>query len=240
MTICRDWSLVKYEAHQRHCRPLYCRSWSCEVCQPRRRAQLMAQAAGGNPNRFLTLTVNPAIGDSPSDRLRLLARAWRVAVQRLRRAFPGKTIDYLAIVEETKQGEPHLHLLLRAPFIPQGLISAIMGELIESPIVDIRAIKNVRHVIRYVAKYITKAPAQFGTAKRYWCSRTWEAAPPAKTDEKDPLAAKWEVEQRSIHQILSDWLHSGWMARKERDELIVAWPQWEPPPNAVAGSQRRE
>lgn len=229
MTICREWSLVKNEAEIRRLRPLYCRSWSCDVCAPLRRRQLMAACAGGVPNRFITLTVNPRIGETPETRLRLLARAWRVTVQRLRRRYIGKTIDYFAIVEETKAGEPHLHILFRGPFVPQAYLSQCMGEIIDSPIVDIRAIKSQKHVINYVAKYITKAPAQFGTAKRYWCSRTYELDPLPKVAKDDPYYVPWVIDQRPLIQIIEAWMRDGFVSRRESDDIIIGI---RPPPDA--------
>jgi len=67
MSLCTAWTLVKHLPDERHARPLYCRSWRCEICQPRRRSQLMAKAASGLPERFLTLTVNPSTGESQYD-----------------------------------------------------------------------------------------------------------------------------------------------------------------------------
>jgi len=233
MTICREWSLVKYEPDARRIRPLYCRSWTCDVCAPKRREQLMANAASGAPNRFLTLTVSPTIGSDPADRLRKLARAWRVCVQRLRRLYGKDSIDYLAIVEETKLGEPHLHILLRSVFLPQKLLSSIMGELIDSPIVDIRAIKNVQHVVRYVAKYITKAPAQFGTAKRYWSSRTWELVKFNKPKAQDPMSAPWMIEQRRWETIIIEWCNEGYAPRRDRGDTIIAILPSRSPPRAA-------
>jgi len=193
----------------------------------------MANAASGAPNRFLTLTVNPHIGTDPADRLRLLARAWRVAVQRLRRLYGPDSINYLAIVEETKQGEPHLHILLRSKYIPQSLISSMMKELIDSPIVDIRAIKSIKHVVHYIAKYIAKAPAQFGHAKRYWSSRTWEVGGRPKKEKNGADGNPWIVEMRSLEAIVSEWIHTGWLARKDRDDIIIAWPEGGAPPGAI-------
>jgi len=100
----------------------------------------------------------------------MLARAWRTIVKRLHRLHPFTPIEYLAVVEGTKAGEPHLHILYRGPFIPQRQLSKWMAELATAPIVDIRRIRHQREVVRYVGKYITKKPAQFGTAKRYWSS----------------------------------------------------------------------
>jgi len=229
VTICREWSLVKNEHEIRRLRPLYCRSWNCDVCAPRRRAQLMAACAAGNPNRFITLTVNPRVGESPSHRLSLLARAWRVTVQRLRRRYPTKRIDYFAIVEETQAGEPHLHILFRGPYVPQAYLSQCMAEIISSPIVDIRKIKNVRETIRYVAKYVTKAPARFGDNKRYWSSRTYEEAPRIKSQSDDGLTVKWSIDRRPLIEILTEWMREGFLSRRDTDDVIIGWL---PPPGA--------
>jgi len=213
MTLCRDWTLVKYLPEERLAKPLVCRSWGCDYCAPERRSRLMAQAAGGEPTRFLTLTVNPHIGNDPADRLGLLAAAWRNTVKRLRRRFPGKPIEYLAVVEETKQGEPHLHILLRSPYIAQKFISDCMAEMIQSPIVDIRRIKGMKEVVRYVAKYITKAPAQFGKAKRYWASQGYEVKNEEQQKrEREPIV-KWEVVREDIYRIMLAWSHECWVPR---------------------------
>jgi len=223
MTLCTQWTLVKHLPEERHARPLYCRSWSCDVCQPRRRSQLMAKAASGEPTRFLTLTVNPSTGETPYDRLRALSGAWNVVVKRLRRLFPSKEIQYLAIVEETKAGEPHLHILLRAPFIAQGTLSAWMAELIGAPIVDIRKIKNLREVIRYVAKYVTKAPAQFGTAKRYWCSSGYSIPADSEEETIDAPGATWSIVRESLGFVISQWLEEGWTTRRDKGDSLVGF-----------------
>lgn len=210
MSLCTEWSLVKLTEGSNRCRPLYCRSWGCDTCRPKRKSQLLALAASGEPQRFLTLTVNPATGTDPESRLKSLSHAWKVLVKRLRRLYGDKAIEYLAVVEETKRGEPHLHILLRSPFIPWSLISAAMDELINAPIVDIRKIRNQRQVVSYVAKYITKAPAQFGKSKRYWHSKAYELDKLARElFEVDP-SERWKIDRRSIGEILREWWQPGW------------------------------
>lgn len=229
MSFCGEWSLVKLEATERRVKPLRCRSWGCEYCQPKRREQLMATAASGLPNRFLTLTVNPDVGESPEERLHLLAHAWRVTVQRLRRRYGNDQINYFAVVEETKRGEPHLHILLRSPYIPHQFISDCMAELIQAPIIDIRKIKTIRDAVTYVAKYIAKAPAQFGAAKRYWSSRNWEVG---KDEHKSALPLsyiRWEIDRRSIHEILHEWFNQGFAGKHDIADVIVALKVWPPP-----------
>jgi len=196
----------------------------------------MAKAAAGEPNRFITLTVNPRVGDDPDDRLAKLANAWRNTAKRIKRQWPKKPFAYLAIVEATKAGEPHLHILWRGPFIPQRWLSETMGELLESPIVDIRQIRNQREVIRYVAKYVTKAPHHFGTCKRYWSSQNWEL----DSDRIDSQAARapgpWAIERVNISTLLRDWSYEGYAMRSDGGDAVYGvligvnpWPGWEKP-----------
>ncbi len=234
MTICREWWLVKQHEGVMHAKMLVCRSWSCDYCRPQRRSKLMAQAASGAPDRFLTLTVNPRVGQDPADRLRLLARAWRLCVKRLRRINPDAQIEYLAVAEETKQGEPHLHILLRSPYIRQQYISAVMSEIIDSPIVDIRKIRNPHEVIRYVAKYVSKQPAQFGTAKRYWFSQHYDLNLSGYQPSLTAVYTRWHVDRRALDLILFEWISNGFAPRRDGDVAFIGLPISEhnslPPP----------
>jgi len=238
MTICREWSLVKTLPDSRHAKPLYCRSWGCDICQPKRKAQLLALAASGSPNRFLTLTVNPATSDSPESRLRALSHAWKVIVKRLRREHGNHAINYLAVVESTKLGEPHLHILLRTPFISQRWLSSAMQELIDAPIVDIRKIRNQREVVRYVAKYITKAPAQFGSAKRYWSTPAYELDKEPRQDRTLNPSVRWQVSRLSLEVILAEWRWAGFMVGRTIDGGAIGIPAdetfWPLPPPPLA------
>lgn len=96
-----------------------------------------------------------------------------------------KKLHYMAFAEETENGEPHLHILLRTVFIPQAWISEQMREIIASPVTWIEKIKGARSAIAYVTKYVTKAPAQFGKSRRYWISRWFQLKKRERT--KQPL-----------------------------------------------------
>lgn len=82
-----------------------------------------------------------------------------------------KRLHYMAFVEATEKGTPHLHILLRTKYIPQRWLSQQMQELINSPIVWVEKIKGASGAIKYVTKYVTDAPAQYGKSRRYWTSR---------------------------------------------------------------------
>jgi len=142
----------------------------------------------------------------------------------LRRRYGHDSINYFAVVEETKQGEPHLHILLRSPYIPQAFISDCMRDLIGAPIVDIRRIRSARDVVTYVAKYITKAPKQFGTAKRYWSSRDYEIKERDDYSGPPPGAPRWQVDRRPLHEILEAWIMDGYMSRRGKADVIIGLP----------------
>lgn len=161
-----------------------CKQWQCEHCAKKRRYKLISEMRSGDPSTFMTLTVNPAhLGDAGA-RATDMIDAWSLLVKRIRRKWPGKRIEYFAVTERTKRGEPHLHVALRAPFIPQKWLSETWSELTTAFIVDIRQIKNPTEAANYVAKYVGKKPTQFGKHKRYFRSKNYMLNRQKK--EKDP------------------------------------------------------
>jgi len=187
--LCSELQLVKTGDGFVDILPLPCNRWSCDYCAPRRRAALVHEAAAGEPNKILTLTVSPKVGTSSYERRVMLHDAFKKLVKRIKRRFAWRSLPYMAFIERTAAGEPHLHVLLRCGFIPQRWISEQMSDLICSPVVWIEAIKNTRHAVRYVTKYVGKAPAQFGQLRRYWVSRGWVVNP-----EEKPIADRSEFD----------------------------------------------
>jgi hypothetical protein len=181
----------------------------------------MALAAAGSPTRLLTLTVNPSHGADPTERRRQLAAAWKLCVKRLRREHGAKAIAYLAITEQTKRGEPHLHILLRSPYIPHAKLSAMMAEFIDAPIVDIRRIRGERHVIRYVAKYLTKDPLQFGSCKRYFRSANYDTSDYSATLDTVDESTPWVVFRNDLTTIVIAWRREGLQIERVRDDYII-------------------
>lgn len=190
--LCSEVHLVKSDDEWTEIKPLPCNRWSCEYCGPRRKFQLIAQACAGEPNKILTLTVNPAKGTGPNDRRDMLHDAWKRLVKRILRKMKWKKLPYMAFLERTKRGEPHLHILLRCGYIPQAWIAEQMRAMIGAPICWIEQIKSTKKAINYVSKYVAKEPAQFGNRKRYWVSQGWEINPASEPDRPkfDPLTTR--------------------------------------------------
>lgn len=225
--ICGEHSLVNCGTLSGVAISLRCRSWGCEHCREERRAQLVRLAAAGQPNRLLTLTINPKVCTSPVNRAHLLAEAWRLIVKRAKRAFKMPSIEYLAVFEATKRGEPHLHILLRCGFLPQRWLSEQMRDIADSPIVDIRTVSSPKRAASYIAKYLGKQPHKFGTCKRYWCTHAWKVDEPDEEKEEWQPPGKWEVCKRPVIAVAENWLAFGKAVEVEGPDLAY---YGEPPP----------
>lgn len=173
MSYCGTQTIAIQKNNQARAFPLRCRSWGCAHCAPARRRRLINDGLAGKPNRFITLTVNPGWFGSPAERGQQLALAWRNYVREYRRLHPNRELQYLAVLELTKKGEPHLHIVARSSWISQRDLSAHMREAMGAPIVDIRMVRGASEVATYVAKYISKRNIKLGTLKRYWSSQKY-------------------------------------------------------------------
>lgn len=233
---CREWTLVKTQLYQTEGQPLRCRSWQCEHCAPERASRLIAEVLGGRPNKFLTLTVNPDTFSGPAERAQKLVWAWRCLRLRAMRKFQMAKLPFYAVFEKTKAGEPHLHILLRTKYIPQGWISDTMRELIDAPIVDIQSIAGRRKTASYVAKYIGKDPHKFPGTKRYWKSQDYDLRPAYNRDENNPIAPVWSIVKMDLEMWIEEQFHQGnrlddydaehWKFRRRQvpiDELMKVW-----------------
>lgn len=172
--VCPDTSIVARLAHEWQARPIYCRRWTCTTCRDIRRRELIRLAIRGKPTRFLTITASVRHFKTPEEAALALRDAWRAYVKAWKKAHPGQKIDYLVVFERTKNGYPHLHILLRSPYLPQQHISRYMQRRINSPVVWIERVLNDDQVARYVSKYIGKDPQKFPGTKRYYATTGWD------------------------------------------------------------------
>ena len=202
--LCQSGSLVYDNGRSGVAVTLRCRSWRCPDCQPIRRAIVIRAVLCGRATRFITLTVNPRNYDSPEERAAKLAEAWRIVVKRIKRRFKPREFEYMAVFEATKRGEPHLHILLRSPYISQQWLSEQMDELIGAPIVDVRKVENNKHLAFYLAKYVGKDLHKFGTCKRYWSTRNF--AIDSDNGESNPWkGCKFERRAEGLEDVENHW-----------------------------------
>ena len=231
MSFCLSYTIVKSDGEVMTAHPLRCRSWLCPNCHPWRRSLLVKEATAGKPSTFITLTSNPAMGASPDARATALVEAWRHIVRQLRRKPQYKKLQYLVVIEKTKNGEPHLHILARVPYISQKWLSAQMQQLVNAPIVDIRRVTGKSAVANYVAKYVGKNPATFANCKRYW--RSMDYLHPTRRElreQRDPDIVDYFVNEPFADYCKRLKVTQWHIARETNIGLTVHAPPWEDAP----------
>lgn len=222
---CTAFALVRQHEFHTLVRPLYCNCWSCETCAPRRTKRLAREAAEGNPNRFITLTVRARDDDRQDLRARELVLAWRAVCKLIRRRDGKRKLDFLAVFERTRRGEPHLHILVRSGYIDQRWLSAQMQRLIGAPIVHVQAVKGSRQAARYVAKYCAKGLGVFRGCKRYWRSlRYLEPADDPPIMDAWGLPTRWRVEREDWREYAQRIAPASWAILWRRNEAEVHFP----------------
>lgn len=225
MALCSELSLVNQNDQEGHASVLRCKRWHCPLCQPYNHRRVKRLAREGQPNVFLTLTVDPKRYETPDEAARSLKRAWVNLRRAMERDHGIKQPPFIAIFEATKQGWPHLHILMRCRYIHQRWYSDTMARLIGAPIVDVRFIKETGRVAAYVAKYVSKAPEGFASCKRWWRSHDYEVA----AEEREPFARfgpfTSEV-KRTLESLANQKRRQGWTIEEEGTEYVRwRWPQ---------------
>lgn len=154
-----------------------CKRWGCKSCGPRKARKMAYRVESAVPNKFITLTCNPNHMEAPRQVYDRTRRQLSEMAKVLRKKL-GE-FEYLRILEVTKKGMPHYHLLARCPYIPQSDLSTIWNELTNAPIVDVRKIQKCDNVFRYMVKYLCKQTYIPWTDRRAsWSKNFFKPEPP--------------------------------------------------------------
>jgi len=207
--LCGEASLVNHGLQAIRAVTLRCRCWSCDGCLPMRKARLVKDVAAGQPNKLLTLTTRAVEGGDPVAEARRFT-AWFARLIRLIKKRPGcQDLAFFVVREATSQGWPHIHVALRAPYIPQPWLKEKWLEISGSPGVDIRKIHGGKNAAKYLAKYIGKDPHRFGSTNRYWKSRNWFDVRP----EKKPVTGDWDSRWHLVRERIGQLAELAWLRR---------------------------
>lgn len=234
------------KCHDRWCRP----------CQRERAARIAANLRGkllGGCHRFVTLSLRSSDADLPTqlDRLHSCLRCLRRSAWWSTRVTGGAAFIELTRNAVTRLWHPHVHLIVEGKYLPQGDLSrrwlAVTGD---SPIVDVRLVRDDAAVARYVAKYLCKAvpaaivrdPASLDTAMRAlkgrrtmttfgaWRGFDLDAAPPDQI--WDCIAPLADIIQRAH---AGDAVARQLLAQLRRpDQCQASLPVSTPPPRQPA------
>lgn len=210
MVFCQSQTIVKSYSTHHEIAPLRCRCWHCQDCVGMRLAQLSRLCRDGQPTTFLTFTIRAVDDDNQAERARLIKRAWTNLRRVIVRRFKLKSLPFIAIFEQTKRGEPHLHVLARMPFVDQKFLSKYWEEHTGAFRVDVRKVRSQAGVARYVSKYVSKAPVMWEGTKRYWRSLDWIVE---KTlDVSRPIIEMLAWWKREVHHlvVIDGYQRMGW------------------------------
>jgi len=153
---------------------------------------------GAEHPRFLTLT-SPA-GDSPEASLRLLSRRFEKLRRLVRRGGYVGEFEFAGVVELTRKGIAHFHVLFRGPYLTQAAWSRLASEAgfgrvvwIERASTDKLAGYFTKALPAYVTKTLLEPEAFPRHYRRVRFSRGWApgwvVAGRAATGEPSP----WEL-----------------------------------------------
>lgn len=208
--LCSEFALVKQDREAPEAVTLFCKRWSCPDCRPKRQAEVRALCRAGEPKLMITLTSQLVEGANQDAAARDLVRAWQLIVKRYKRLWDVKRFPYFAVVEETKRGQPHLHILARAHFINHKWLSEQLADITGSYVVWLTAMKSFTKAANYVSKYLGKAPTHYEGCKRYWRSQDWITDREAWDARKPVNTGTWCREQGSIHSVVASFKSRGY------------------------------
>lgn len=148
-----------------------CGSFSCPHCGPKKQQRMAIMCELAAPNKLITLTVNPRFYKDPRDAFDQTRRQLSQLAKTIR--LERGEFEYLRVIEATKAGWPHYHLVARTPYVPQATLSRAWRSLTKAPVVDIRKIDERLGVFGYVFKYLGKQVSIPWTKRRISWTRNF-------------------------------------------------------------------
>jgi hypothetical protein len=182
------------------------------------------KAQAGNPTALLTVTMRRRKGISPAVAAEMIHEALSDFLAWWRRNKPNQHIAWFKRTESHVSGWPHLHMLIRGPYIPQRLLSKWMANKLGSPIVDVRKVKNARHAARYIAKYVAKSVDKFEGVARWSRSRDYDQSQPMPDSVPELADERWTQDERTAKQVLHGWLMIGFRLDPKHKHGYLARP----------------
>ena len=178
-----------------------CRRWTCRRCGELRAKELAWRTKQADPNRLITLTVNPAHYLTPRDAYDDTRRAIADLSKKIRKEH-GE-FEYVRVLEVTAKGWPHYHFVARCVYLQQRWLSDAWARMTGAPIVDIRKIKKKDNVVRYIIKYLSKCQYIEWTNRRVAWSRNFFPEH-AKPDAQKPTLTRTFFSQDPPERLMGD------------------------------------
>ena len=224
---CSRWSVrgdSQTEAGKvRYCR-VGCKCWGCSGCGPRRASmfciRISQTAERLKLNKLLTLTLDPAKLNG-ADSTKYINEVFADFRVYLRRKL-GRAPSYIRVLEYQKNGNAHLHILLR-DWLDHRWVSEAWEAVGGGRIVDIRFV-DMHRVSHYLSKYLTKQMLECAPprARRVTTSRD------IRLLEKQESGFAWIMLRVPLLRLF-DRYSSHKAARLDQDGYLVSFDVYESP-----------
>lgn len=139
---------------------LRCNSWLCPKCRVKLSRKWIKKINPEKVERFLTLTVDPKRFENVAAAVEEIYRGYKKLIQAIRRDL-GKTFEYFSVVEFTKAGWPHLHILQRGSYVSKQWIINKWDQYGLGIIVQFNEVWGRGAVKHYLTKYLSKEGQAF-------------------------------------------------------------------------------
>lgn len=167
------------------------------VCLRRAKQKVMrlSNANRKQLNKFLTLTFREHvtnIDDANKDFTNFIKR-----VNRYLKKQGEQSLQYIAVIEFTKKGRVHYHLLCNLPYTPAEIIERMWGNGFIS--IQKRSIGKVDNIGAYITKYMTKSLSDKRLEGRKKYFRSYNLIEPI--EERDPTSIQITAQKISHNKV---------------------------------------
>ncbi|MBA7550862.1 hypothetical protein ES705_43388 [subsurface metagenome] len=190
--------------------PMRCKSWDCRLCGPPKRQEWIRKFKHADPEREITLTIPKGKWPDPKDAAWHMVKAFVILVRRIRSTFGP--FEYGRVIELTKAGTPHFHILCRGKYIPQKWLRFQWVNLGMGSIVHIQTVKDkglhAAHLCKYLAKSTGQTAAALASMRIVQCSRKFLKPDLESTAPDQYPDFKWVFSPLAVKDILAPFLES--------------------------------
>lgn len=250
-----SWHCVELATGQPAIIALPCKRWGCEYCGPRKCFQLAIRCELAKATKLITFTTWTKLYESPRDAFDQTRRKLPLMNKLIREKIGS--FEYLRVLEATKAGWPHYHLVCRCKYISVGFLRNEWKRLTGNKVVDVSPIEQEEGCFRYVMKYLRKQYSVPWTQRRVTWSHGFFPKPEKKAPGQRPFINGQRVLKHPIELLKEGYdnrqvtqVGNGvWVIDGSSDLLtprvapVSFWsdPQWpknKPPSNASGPSNK--
>lgn len=172
-----------------------CGKWECEVCGRKKAGKLLKRLSLYTPTKFITLTVRPGENETPRQAFKRTSSKVTPLFKKLKRKP-----TYCRIVEATKAGYPHYHILANMSYVPKEDLSEAWAKLTGAWVVDVKQV-STKQVARYVTKYLTKQGGLSFTRQRVSFTRDWPKLDQQKMELQPSVWGQIDVTKEYLERL---------------------------------------